>query len=542
MTLPRYRTRDKGTVAPAIPRRYSPPMKPLPLYATVAISGASVLALEILGTRILGPFYGNSLFLWSALITVTLAALAVGYAVGGRWADKGATPRRLGLILLFAGLWVLLIPVLRYPLLTATEAMGLRAAVLLASVGLFFLPLFLLGMVSPYAIRLRLTRVEDAGRTAGDLYAVSTLASVAGALLTGFVLIPELGVSRLILLIGAALIMSAGLCLTQSGGPARVAALALLLLAPATAAGGWKMAKEQANHDKGLTAIAESAYAQLRVIDKDDLRHLIIDGGVHTMVYPGEWSPMHRYAIAAETLTHLFVGRGKALIVGLGGGSLVKSYHAAGWDVSAVELDPLVTRFAHDYFGLTASEGKVTHMDARRYLRTTEDSWDLIIGDAYGSSAIPWQLLTKEYFAELKAHLNDGGVVALNLECVGWDDILVRSAAATLKTSFAHIRVLPTSEPPNALGNVLLLASDRSLEIGDTIRLFGHPKDFVPDTYRHYAIIQQLHAWDNAYVPELAGAPIMTDDRTPIDWWAERINWVARKDLHDYFAKDGTSW
>ncbi|MDZ4806614.1 MAG: fused MFS/spermidine synthase [Candidatus Eisenbacteria bacterium] len=517
-------------------------MKLLPLYTTVAISGASVLALEILGTRILGPFYGNSLFLWSALITVTLAALAVGYAVGGRWADKGATPRRLGMIVLIAGLWVLLIPILRRPLLTATEAMGLRTAVLLGSIGLFFLPLFLLGMVSPYAIRLRLTRVEDAGRTAGDLYAISTLASVAGALLTGFVLIPELGVSRLILLIGAALILAAGLCLTQAGASSRVMATILLLLAPATAAGGWKLAQEEINHDKGLTAIAESAYAQLRVIDKDDLRHFIIDGGVHTMVYPGEWSPMHRYAIAAETLTHLFPGRGRALIVGLGGGSLVKSYHAAGWDVSAVELDPLVTQFARDYFGLSESEGAVAHMDARRFLRTTRESWDLIIGDAYGSSAIPWQLLTREYFADLKTRLNDGGVVALNLECDGWDDILVRSTAATLRTSFSNLLVLPTSEPPNALGNVLLLASDRSLEIGETLQLFGHPKDFVPDTYRHFAIIQKLHAWDNAFLPDLSGVPIMTDDRTPVDLWAERINWVARKDLHDYFGKDGSSW
>ena len=76
----------------------------------------------------------------------------------------------------------------------------------------------------------------------------------------------------------------------------------------------------------------------------------------------------------------------------------------------------------------------------------------------------------------------------------------------------------------------------------ETVQLFGHPKDFVPDTYRHYAIMQQLHAWDNAYVPDPAGAPIMTDDRTPIDLWAERINWEARKDLHDYFGKDGTSW
>ena len=130
-------------------------MKPLPLYLAVAISGASVLALEILGTRVLGPFYGNSLFLWSALITVTLAALAIGYALGGRWADQGATPKRLGMLLALAGAWVLLIPILRKPLLLATEPLGLRAAVLAGSVGLFFLPLLLMGMVSPSGTSVR---------------------------------------------------------------------------------------------------------------------------------------------------------------------------------------------------------------------------------------------------------------------------------------------------------------------------------------------------------------------------------------------------
>ncbi|HEX7880680.1 MAG TPA: fused MFS/spermidine synthase, partial [Candidatus Eisenbacteria bacterium] len=283
-------------------------------------------------------------------------------------------------------------------------------------------------------------------------------------------------------------------------------------------------------------------YAQLRVIDKDELRHFIIDGGVHTMVYPGDWQTMHRYAIVTTSLTKLFPGHGRVLVVGLGGGSVVKAYRSAGWDVSAVEIDPMVTRFAHDYFGLDPSEAEVTHMDARRFLRKKNGTWDLIVGDAYGSSSVPWQLLTREYFEQMKERLNEGGVVALNLECVGWDDILIRSAAATLKTSFRYVRALPTSEPPDALGNIMLLASDRPIDIGDTIAAFGHPKDFVPDTYRHFAVLQELHAWDNAYEPKTEGAPIMTDDRTPVDLWSERINWVARKDLHEYFAKDGTSW
>ena len=142
------------------------------LQFVVAVSGASVLVVEIAGTRILGPSYGVSLFLWSALIGITLAALAVGYAVGGRLADRGATPARLGLILVGAAAWILLVPFVREPLIAATARLELRAAVLVTATVLFFPPLFLLGMVSPVAIRLRARTLDEVGRVAGELYAL----------------------------------------------------------------------------------------------------------------------------------------------------------------------------------------------------------------------------------------------------------------------------------------------------------------------------------------------------------------------------------
>ena len=140
---------------------YANPMKHKYLYLSVSLSGASVLAIEILGTRILGPFYGVSLFLWSALITVTLAALSAGYALGGRWADKGATYPRLSSLLAGAGLWLIAVPWMRNPLLHLAEPFGLRFAALVAALALFFVPLMLLGMVSPYAIKLRASSLED---------------------------------------------------------------------------------------------------------------------------------------------------------------------------------------------------------------------------------------------------------------------------------------------------------------------------------------------------------------------------------------------
>jgi len=186
-------------------------MKRPALFVVVSLSGASVLVLEILGTRVLGPFYGVSLFLWSALIAVTLAALASGYALGGRWASRDPRAGRLALVLAFAGLWVLAIPWLRGPVVHAAAGFGLRGAVLIAALLLFFPPLALLGVVSPYAIRLATRSVDEVGRVAGDLFAISTLASVAAAVATGFLLIPTLGVNRLLVTVAISLFAAAAI-------------------------------------------------------------------------------------------------------------------------------------------------------------------------------------------------------------------------------------------------------------------------------------------------------------------------------------------
>src|SRR5574341_855300 len=151
------------------------------IYVAVIICGAAVLAIEILGTRVIAPFYGVSLYTWSGLISVTLAALSVGYVLGGRWADRGPQLHRFCLVIAAAGIWIFIIPWIRTPLLNAAEPLGLRTTVLIAATVLFFPPLALLGMVGPYAIRLMASSLEVVGRTAGNLYALSTASSVIAA-------------------------------------------------------------------------------------------------------------------------------------------------------------------------------------------------------------------------------------------------------------------------------------------------------------------------------------------------------------------------
>ena len=176
------------------------------IYLAISVSGASILAVEILGTRILGPYFGVSMLLWSALITVTLAALSLGYAAGGHWADRRPSLVRFAVLFLAAGIWLAAVPGIRGPVIAAARPLEHRASMFLVSFILFFPPLAILGMVSPYALKLRAKSAGEVGRAAGDLYAISTLASVAAALLTGFIFIPSFGVSRLMAAIGIILI------------------------------------------------------------------------------------------------------------------------------------------------------------------------------------------------------------------------------------------------------------------------------------------------------------------------------------------------
>jgi len=508
-------------------------MMSLLIYFAVIVSGASVLAIEMLGTRILGPFYGVSLYLWSALISVTLAALSLGYSIGGRWADRGPTLGRFAMLLGVAGLWICLIPWLRSPILVAAEPLGLRTAVLIAATLLFFPPLALLGMVSPYAIRLKATRVETVGTTAGNLFAVSTIASVISAVATGFLLIPNVGVYSLVTIIGVALLVAAANVSILSR-QRRFAWSAVLLLAAAGAVVSPGDSDPAARPEEGLLAVRQSLYGEIRVVDVNDTRHLLIDGGTHTIVDRTTGESHFAYVHVVDLARGYFAGPGDVLLVGLGGGSVAKNFAAVGWKVDAVEIDPVITEMAHTHFGLGADQATVYDMDARQYLMTHDKLYDLIIMDAFGSSSIPFHLVTTEAFALLRTRLRPGGVVAMNVEALGWDDILVGALLATARTQFANAVALPIAEPPDRLGNVVLFISDRSLELAEDPPV---PLD------RFSAEYNRAHAWDNRFESRAAAAaPILTDELNPVDVWAERINQAARRQLREYFGGSAPIW
>ena len=509
------------------------------LLAIVFISGASVLGIEILGTRLLGPFYGVSIFLWSALITVTLVALAIGYWIGGRWADRRPSSAGLAYLLAIAGAWIVLIPWMRTPLLTLVEPLGLRSAVLAAAFILFAPPLSLLGMVTPLAIRLKTASVNEVGRAAGDIFAISTIASVLSALAVGFWLIPLVGVSRLTRLIGVLLLGAAALAwILESRRSAKHVrqgvTVALLLIAGLFIAG-----IRSGERDPAIIALRESAYSELRVVDRAQRRFLLIDGGIHTIVDPQSGETYFTYVPVIDVAKCFYEQPGTMCLVGLGGGSVARSFHRDGWSVDAVEIDPEVEAIARDHFDLEDA-ARVYVMDGRRYFRERKDRYDLIVVDAFGSSAIPFHLVSREAFALMSDRLTPNGLLVMNVEAVGWNDPLIAALVKTLRTRFENVAALPTAEPPDALGNVILFAAHRPLEF-DENRL-GRPFDFLSNEFLHWSCVQRNHAWNNRYIPATEKAAVLTDELNPVDIMAERINLAARRTLHANAALTGAAW
>ena len=181
--------------------------KPLGLYLTVFLTGGAIMLIELLGTRIIAPFYGTSLYVWSALITVTMVALALGYFLGGLLADRyqsGLFPQILGI----ASLSVLLVPLVDEKVLAMTDTLGLRLGSLVSAFVLFMPSLTALGMASPLAIKASTQTMDGLGLSSGRIYAISTIGSVFGTLFLAYFLFPTLGSKALFLGLGGPLLLT----------------------------------------------------------------------------------------------------------------------------------------------------------------------------------------------------------------------------------------------------------------------------------------------------------------------------------------------
>ena len=297
------------------------------LYVTAGISGALVMVVEILGARIISPFFGVSLFIWTALISVTLLALAAGYIVGGRLADRFPTAQGLFGLIAGAGSWLILIPSIKAPIVELALMLGLRAGAFFSALALFGPALFMLGCVSPWLMRLLASSIDRIGATSGRLYGLSTVGSFVGSALTGFYLLGEVGVNLALYASGGILSTLALLHFAYVRDPRGW--LVLLGLSPLL----WSPLRSPSHIgavlEDGTTAtlisVKDSYHGSVRVVDysmnRNGTREMIIDGLVQGGVDRSSGLSIYEYSYMLEHLPLSIRPQGKScLTIGLGAG------------------------------------------------------------------------------------------------------------------------------------------------------------------------------------------------------------------------------
>ncbi len=512
--------------------RAHPLIQPVPrglLYLTAGLTGGLVMVIEILGARVIGPFFGVSLFVWTALISVTLLSLACGYAVGGWLADRHPSANWLYGLIAAAGAYVLLVPAFKVGVMEFGLGFGLRGGTFVAAMLLFGPSLFLLGCVSPYLLRLAAADMARLGRTAGVLYAVSTAGSFAGSALTGFYLLGYVGVSNGLRLAGALLV---GLAIAHFLLARRWAGLgAAVALLPAIAGQHGLPSVTLADGTRARVVEARDGfYGAVKVIEYQGsrltTREMIIDGLVQGGMDAADGRPIYEYAYLLSRLPPAVRPEGRsALVVGLGMGAAPRWLARAGIDTEVVEIDPLVHEMARSHFAFP--DAIPVHIeDARTYLARAGRQFDFILLDVFNGDTTPGYLLSLEALKAVKGRLSSGGVLALNLiGGVHGDEAMLPAIVRTLESVFAGVSLHPAFVPvpgqPLA-GNFVLLASDGPLAYA--------ARPALADVHPLAASVRQL-ALQPPVPVDTRGAIVLTDEFNPLDLLDTRYKESVRRQI-----------
>jgi len=494
-------------------------MPPLPLL--VFTVGTGSLGAEIAAVRLLSPYFGASTIVWANTIGIVLVALSIGYWLGGRWADRNPTMRGLCLLALTAAGLLAIVPFLADPLLdVAVSALdSISAGAFLGSLvgvlGLVAVPVLLLGAVSPYAVRLAVHTVEEAGQVAGRLYALSTAGSLAGTLLSALLFIPLIGTRRtfLVFALAIAVVAVAGLRPMRRYALAPAAIIVLMALPVGTL---------KAQTDAGrVIHETDTEYQYARVVERSDgSRALELNEG----------QAQHSIYNPATTLTgdvwdgHLvlpFTARDRpprrVAILGNAAGTTSRAYEEFFPDtaVDGVEIDAELSEIGRRYFDMNNPRLRLHHEDARPWLRRTDERYDVISVDAYRQPYIPFYLATREFFELVRDRLAPGGVLIVNAGHPEDQDDLEKVLTASIGEAFPNV-VRDPIEPTNTL----IVASESPLSAANLRERVGS----LPVGLRATAAAAAARVGG-----PLRDGRVYTDDKAPVEW-------LIVKSIVDYAA------
>lgn len=483
----------------------------------VFITGAVVMMMELVGTRILAPYVGTSIIVWTSLIGIILGALSFGYAKGGELADKRPSHKTFSLIIFLSAINVALVSILREGVLTFVESLSqdLRITSVISAILLFAPPSVLLGMVVPYAVKLKLKSLAKTGRTTGNLYAASTVGSIFGTFFAGFYIIAVLGSGQTLTLLSALLFIASYLAYL-SGSKNEVRRSTYLLLAPFIILGvielqpatPW-LADFDTNYNRVILQKGEHpetkrpfialktglAYQSAMYLDQND-----------------ELLP--EYAKYYRLAGHFRPEIKRSLMIGGAGYSYPKDFLQRNptAEIDVVEIDPGLTEVARNYFKLEDNPRMtIYHQDGRIFLNNNKKKYDSIYIDAYSDVSIPFHLTTLEVIEFMFNSLNEGGVVILNVlgSIEGASGKFLRAELVTYKEVFPQVYIFPVRNPSDGfqVQNIALVA------IKSEKKPFFESEDPEISSYLS-------HLWTKEVPRDM---PVLTDDFAPVDQYTVEV-------------------
>lgn len=501
------------------------------LMLTAVLCGGFVMVVEVLGSRVIGPFFGVGLFVWTSLIAVALLSLALGYWIAGYWADKRDHPDYLYGIVIVGGLLVLLIPFTKDWVLQLCMPLGLRWGAFSSTLLLFGLPLFVLGCVSPYLVKIATKEFHLIGRTVGRFYALSTLGSTVGTTATGFFLIANFRVDTIFVL-SAAVLMGLGVIYFTLFRQRYW--VALLLLLPVICWPTYQPMDKVAENGTRITEVGDrsSYYGHIRVLDyryqDRHVRDMLIDGLTQGGVDMVSGLPLYEYPYMMQALPYGLNKEGKeALMIGLGAGMIPVWYERQGVRVDVVEIDPLVVEVAEEFFGFAVS-GDVHINDARYFLSSNQKQYDYLLMDVFNGDLTPGLLISHEAFQLVKRSLKDDGIFSINLIAdIQENTAGIHSILATLQTQFEHVSYYPVYHGEGqGITNIVVLAYN------------GSPKGLdyeVLDSMDYYPGLKQS-VFNSITSPKVLADPqreiiVLRDDYNPLDTWDSAMREEVRSTI-----------
>jgi spermidine synthase len=482
----------------------------------VFVSGAVLMALEILAFLINAKTFGSAWREVTAVIAVFLTAMSVGYWLGGRVGDKFPRPMTLMCSMGLGGVFVGIVPLIEPPITGAIfdSKLPLSTHALLASMCLYFVPALLLAMTSPIAIRLMAKSLTQTGSVAGGISALSTVGSIAGTMVTGFYLIDTFEVPKIVYILGGVMMMMAGLVGVAYRNQV-IKIVVVTAFVAASVSGVWAQQR--------ILFERTTQYHHIIVAEEDGVRWLHFDNTYQSSMDPKD--PLKGFLEYTDYFHCAFLFNGDikdVLMVGLGGASTVKSFlhYYPNVNVDVVEIDPMVVEVAKNYFGLKTDNPrlKIHVMDGRVYIKKAEKKYDLIMLDAYAANryglTVPRHLVTKEFFQEIYDKLTPNGIMIYNI-AANFDNYANKMTRALHRTTASVFKSQYTWDVESSWNTMLVALKSPKTMTKD--QLVTRAKELVKDDKVKLPDFVQRASRLHTARYSTSDVPLLTDNYAPVD-------------------------